>query len=205
MLCISTWFIMLTGLFEERAIVLGKLGRHEQALAIYLSTLGDVPRAIQYCDKVNMSLIPKDWNGFGAFILKIDTGLTLCLYSFTWVYKCCCIIPCHHTLCLRRSWFQIFPSLVNKIVVDFGVKRCKQHSTLSSLHPQNNKHLWQATITAIRTRNMNVMIEELLHPQIMKGYSHITVTFTTVVFLPYRCTAKVQQALMRCMCFWWRC
>ncbi|XP_021925898.1 vam6/Vps39-like protein isoform X1 [Zootermopsis nevadensis] len=39
-------------LFEERAIVLGKLGRHEQALAIYLSTLGDVPRAIQYCDKV---------------------------------------------------------------------------------------------------------------------------------------------------------
>ncbi|KAJ9588747.1 hypothetical protein L9F63_017951, partial [Diploptera punctata] len=39
-------------LFEERAIVLGKLGRHEQALAIYVSVLSDVTRAIQYCDKV---------------------------------------------------------------------------------------------------------------------------------------------------------
>ncbi|XP_067011579.1 vam6/Vps39-like protein [Anabrus simplex] len=39
-------------LFEERAIVLGKLGRHEQALSIYVSILGDVSRAIDYCDKV---------------------------------------------------------------------------------------------------------------------------------------------------------
>jgi hypothetical protein len=44
--------MVFTGLFEERAIVLGKLGRHERALAIYMSILGDVPRAIQYCDKV---------------------------------------------------------------------------------------------------------------------------------------------------------
>lgn len=29
------------GLFEERAIVLGKLGRHEQALAIYVLILGE--------------------------------------------------------------------------------------------------------------------------------------------------------------------
>jgi len=39
-------------LFEERAIVLGKLGRHEHALAIYMSILRDVPRAVDYCDKV---------------------------------------------------------------------------------------------------------------------------------------------------------
>jgi len=45
-------FVLFTGLFEERAIVLGKLGRHEHALAIYMSILKDVPRAVEYCDKV---------------------------------------------------------------------------------------------------------------------------------------------------------
>lgn len=39
-------------LFEERAVVVGKLGHHEKALSIYVSILGNVPRAIQYCDKV---------------------------------------------------------------------------------------------------------------------------------------------------------
>ncbi|CAF4855845.1 unnamed protein product [Pieris macdunnoughi] len=39
-------------LFEERAVILGKLGRHEQALAIYVQILGDVDRAIRYCDNV---------------------------------------------------------------------------------------------------------------------------------------------------------
>lgn len=38
------------GLFEERAILLGKLGRHEQALSIYTNILNDVPAAIDYCN-----------------------------------------------------------------------------------------------------------------------------------------------------------
>ncbi|XP_069359986.1 vam6/Vps39-like protein [Maniola hyperantus] len=39
-------------LFEERAIILGKLGIHEQALAIYVQILGDVEKAIRYCENV---------------------------------------------------------------------------------------------------------------------------------------------------------
>nr|XP_018917958.1 PREDICTED: vam6/Vps39-like protein [Bemisia tabaci] len=39
-------------MFEERCIILGKLGRHEQVLSIYLNNLGDIQRAIRYCDKV---------------------------------------------------------------------------------------------------------------------------------------------------------
>ena len=31
----------LTGFFEERALLLGKLGRHEQALALYVHVIGD--------------------------------------------------------------------------------------------------------------------------------------------------------------------
>lgn len=39
-------------LFEERAIVLGKLGKHEKVLAIYIQILGDVDKAISYCDNI---------------------------------------------------------------------------------------------------------------------------------------------------------
>ncbi|KAL7299998.1 hypothetical protein TKK_0007311 [Trichogramma kaykai] len=39
-------------LYEERAIILGKLGKHQQALAIYINLLNDVPKAIQYCNNV---------------------------------------------------------------------------------------------------------------------------------------------------------
>lgn len=39
-------------MFEERAILLGKQGRHEQALSIYVCILGDVPRAKKYCEQV---------------------------------------------------------------------------------------------------------------------------------------------------------
>lgn len=39
-------------LFEERAIILGRLGRHQQAISIYISLLNDIPRAIQYCQNV---------------------------------------------------------------------------------------------------------------------------------------------------------
>ncbi|KAI4463649.1 cnh domain containing [Holotrichia oblita] len=39
-------------LLEERAIILGKLGRHEQALIIYMRVLGDVAKAIEYCESV---------------------------------------------------------------------------------------------------------------------------------------------------------
>ncbi len=39
-------------LFEERAIVLGKLGKHEKVLAIFIQILGDIDKAIEYCDSV---------------------------------------------------------------------------------------------------------------------------------------------------------
>ncbi|KAK2588320.1 hypothetical protein KPH14_004337 [Odynerus spinipes] len=41
-------------LFEERAIILGRLGRHQQVISIYINLLNDVPRAIQYCNNVYM-------------------------------------------------------------------------------------------------------------------------------------------------------
>ncbi|KAG6441077.1 hypothetical protein O3G_MSEX001642 [Manduca sexta] len=47
-------------LFEERAIIFGKLGRHEHALAIYVLILGEVERAIQYCE--NVSKVPDEQN-----------------------------------------------------------------------------------------------------------------------------------------------
>jgi len=39
-------------LFEERAIILGRLGRHQQAISIYVNLLNDIAHAIQYCQNV---------------------------------------------------------------------------------------------------------------------------------------------------------
>lgn len=39
-------------LYEERAIILGWLGRHQQAISIDINLLNGVPRAIQYCNNV---------------------------------------------------------------------------------------------------------------------------------------------------------
>lgn len=39
-------------LLEERAIILGRLGKHDQSLAIYVRGLGDLEKATQYCNKV---------------------------------------------------------------------------------------------------------------------------------------------------------
>ncbi|KZC13482.1 PREDICTED: vam6/Vps39-like protein [Dufourea novaeangliae] len=39
-------------LFEERAIILGRLGRHQQAISIYINVLNDIPKAIDYCHNV---------------------------------------------------------------------------------------------------------------------------------------------------------
>lgn len=39
-------------LFEERAIILGKLKRHEKVIAIHIQILGNIQTAIEYCNKV---------------------------------------------------------------------------------------------------------------------------------------------------------
>ncbi|XP_078041472.1 vacuolar protein sorting 39 [Augochlora pura] len=39
-------------LFEERAIILGRLGRHQQVISIYVNLLNDIQKAIEYCHNV---------------------------------------------------------------------------------------------------------------------------------------------------------
>lgn len=45
-------------LLEERAIILGRLGKHEQALTIYVRALGDINKATDYCKKVYEKELP---------------------------------------------------------------------------------------------------------------------------------------------------
>jgi len=47
---IST-FLAIEGLYEERAILLGRIGRHDQALSIYAHKLSDPAKAEEYCQK----------------------------------------------------------------------------------------------------------------------------------------------------------
>jgi len=39
-------------MFEERALILEKLGRHDQAISIYVHVLKDAQRAMDYCSRV---------------------------------------------------------------------------------------------------------------------------------------------------------
>lgn len=58
-------------LFEERAIILGKLGIHEKVIAIYLHILGDVDKAAEYCEAVYQA----DENNDSIYVLLIRTLL----------------------------------------------------------------------------------------------------------------------------------
>lgn len=42
--------LLCDGLFEEAAVVMGKLGRHDEALEIYIRVLGDPSKAERYCN-----------------------------------------------------------------------------------------------------------------------------------------------------------
>lgn len=41
-----------TSLLEERALILGRLGKHEQAIALYVRALNNIDKAKEYCLKV---------------------------------------------------------------------------------------------------------------------------------------------------------
>ncbi|XP_059611031.1 vam6/Vps39-like protein [Phlebotomus argentipes] len=60
-------------LFEERALILGKLEKHEKVLAIYIQILGDVDKAIEYCNEV---FCGNDSRKDEIFVLLIKTLLT---------------------------------------------------------------------------------------------------------------------------------
>lgn len=58
-------------LFEERAIILGRLGRHQQAISIYISLLNDIAKATEYCYNVytryqNQEIVDKQKQSDGA-------------------------------------------------------------------------------------------------------------------------------------------
>lgn len=58
------------GLYEERAIVLGKIGQHEEALGIFVYVLNNSKRAEEYCMSVYKKKLP---NSQDIFLLLLKT------------------------------------------------------------------------------------------------------------------------------------
>jgi len=58
MVCLEMW----AGFFEERAILLGKQGRHEEALAIYVHVLHDNRMAEEYVVTGFIFFISTTWH-----------------------------------------------------------------------------------------------------------------------------------------------
>ena len=67
-------------LLEERSVILGRLGRHEQALGIFVRVLGDIDRAVTYCNSVYDRNVPgtQDVSG-GLIIINLITFSTILL------------------------------------------------------------------------------------------------------------------------------
>lgn len=66
-------------MLEERAILLGKLGRHEQALTIYTNILKDMPAALEYCNICFQSGSPANKEVAENIILMIKLKLKMIL------------------------------------------------------------------------------------------------------------------------------
>ncbi|XP_001853245.2 vam6/Vps39-like protein [Culex quinquefasciatus] len=70
-----------TDLFEARAIILGRLGKHEKVLAIFVQLLGDFDKAVEYCDETYDSDDPKSSDVYVTLIKTILTPPTAPPYS----------------------------------------------------------------------------------------------------------------------------
>lgn len=92
---IST-FLAFEGLYEERAILLGRIGRHDQALSIYAYKLDDPAKAEQYCERQ----FELDSEGSADVFRKllVRTGGSQCPFV-----QMCGYYPCIRSASNRRS------------------------------------------------------------------------------------------------------
>ena len=63
--------VLIAEFFEERAILLGHLGRHEQALAIYVHVLRDQNLALQLVSFSSSRAYPIIWGRLNGYIIFI--------------------------------------------------------------------------------------------------------------------------------------
>lgn len=76
-------------LFEERAIILGKLGMHEKVLAIHIQILGDVEKAAIYCENVYDESNAATSNVFVLMIKTLLVSPTVPPYSNVPLHPLC--------------------------------------------------------------------------------------------------------------------
>ncbi|KAH0999814.1 hypothetical protein HUJ04_013582 [Dendroctonus ponderosae] len=67
----------VNNLIEERALILGRLGKHDQAIALYVRALGDIDKAKEYCEQIFAKKGPGSQNVYVCLIkliLNADTS-----------------------------------------------------------------------------------------------------------------------------------
>ncbi len=65
-------YLLNDGLFEERAIVMGKIGNHKEALVIYVHMLHDTKKAEDYCERMYNKGLPENKDVSNLFCHLID-------------------------------------------------------------------------------------------------------------------------------------
>uniref|UniRef100_A0A8W7PS59 CNH domain-containing protein n=1 Tax=Anopheles coluzzii TaxID=1518534 RepID=A0A8W7PS59_ANOCL len=83
-----------TDMFEERAIILGRLGKHEKALAIFVQILGDFEKGLAYCDDVYDTNDPQNCDVYVTLMKIILTPPSAPPYSDVPLHPRC-LVPDH--------------------------------------------------------------------------------------------------------------
>jgi hypothetical protein len=136
-------------LFEERAIILGRLGKHEKVLAIFIQILGDFDKAIEYCDLTYDASDAKKCDVYVTLIKTILTPPTTPPYSNVQI----------HPRCLQPDIETVLD------ILERNAKKINPHAVLQIL-PES--------IPLFRLRNfletsLNYQLERKRRTQILKG------------------------------------
>lgn len=141
-------------LFEERAIILGKLGKHEKVLAIHIQILGDIEKAAVYCENVYDETNEATSNVFVLLIKTLLVPPTTPPYSN---------VPLH-PLCLQPNIDAVLESLeryATKLNPHAVLQILPDHIPLARLRT----FLESALHHSLERRRRNQILKGLLYAQ----------------------------------------
>lgn len=86
---ILSQYLLNDGLFDERAVVMGKVGNHEEALAIYVTILEDTDKAEAYCARIYDKNKPanKDVSVRWLRRLTCNCSRNVCFHTFAHCFR----------------------------------------------------------------------------------------------------------------------
>ncbi|XP_058058938.1 vam6/Vps39-like protein [Anopheles bellator] len=153
-----------TDLFEARAIILGRLGKHEKALAIFVQILGDFEKALAYCNSTYDANNPQHSDVYVTLMKILLTPPTAPPYSDVELHPRC-LKPDHDLVLsiLEQHATKINPYTALQILPDtIPLARIKHFLELSLKYYLEKKQRAQVLRGLHYAENLQIM-EQKMH------------------------------------------